>query len=283
MKYFYIIGNTEKTETDAVAGQIQSFLEARGAVCRICNAKDPRRSGYRYTDPQNIPADTECVITLGGDGTMIQAARDLAERNLAMIGINLGHLGYLAQIGRKEDLSGPLEDLLEDRFIREHRMMLQGTIRRQGKPDRQELAFNEIVITRQGALKLIRFRVRVNGELLGEYRADGMIIATPSGSTAYNLSAGGPIVEPHASLMILTPVCPHELSGRSIVLSAEDCIEVEVLGEEKQEFMAYFDGDTGTLLKSGDRVAVKRSPTDTVLIKRKGSSFLETLRQKLAK
>lgn len=161
-------------------------------------------------------------------------------------------------------------------------MMLKGNIFHDGALAKEDLALNEIVITRRENLRVLKFRIYVNGEYLSQYRADGMIAATPTGSTAYNLSAGGPIVEPNAQMMILTPICPHDLNGRSIVLSAQDVVEIEVLGNDDAGQVAVFDGDTTIYMKVGDRLRVERSEVETVLIKLKNISFLDNLRSKLA-
>ncbi len=244
--------------------------------------KDGRKEGYRYTDSCQVPEDTQCVITLGGDGTLIQAARDLAGRRIPMLGVNLGNLGYLTQVGRQEEMAGLLDDLMSDQYRLERRMMLKGIVLRKGTVIKEDLALNEVVIARREMLQLLKLRVFVNGEPLHQYQADGMIVATPTGSTAYNLSAGGPIVEPTANMTILTPICSHALNGRSIVLSSEDRIEIEVLGNQEKGQAAVFDGDTFVHLKVGDRLRIERSETETILVKLRAGSFLDNLRSKLA-
>ena len=236
---------------------------------------------FQYTDAHRVPLDTECVITLGGDGTLIQAARDLAGRQIPMVGVNLGNLGYLTQIGRQEDVEGLLDALLDGQYQLERRMMLKGSIFRKEILVKEDLALNEVVITRRETLRVLKFRIYVNGEYLSQYRADGMIAATPTGSTAYNLSAGGPIVEPNARMVILTPICPHDLNGRSIVLSAQDVVEIEVLGNDDAGQVAVFDGDQAVYMKVGDRIRIARSDIETILVKLKNISFLDNLRSKL--
>lgn len=138
------------------------------------------------------------MITIGGDGTLIQAARDLAGRNIPMVGVNRGHLGYLNQVSRQEDIAPVMDALLEDRYQLERRMMIRGTAYHEGKPALEDIALNEIAVTRQDPLKVLRYNVYVNDEYLNEYAADGVLVATPTGSTAYNLSAGGPVIAPAA-------------------------------------------------------------------------------------
>lgn len=301
MKHFYLIKNPEKDGVSQLAEEIRLYIEKRGGICLIqepagfcgenrkkrCTEPEGGNDGgqqihFQYTDACQVPKETECVITLGGDGTLIQGARDLAGRRIPMVGVNLGHLGYLTQIGCREDVEELLEGLLTDQYQLEQRMMLKGSIFREGEPMKEDLALNEIVITRRDNLRVLKFRIYVNGEYLSEYRADGMIVATPTGSTAYNLSAGGPIVEPNARMVILTPICPHALNGRSIVLSAEDRIEIEALGNDDLGQVAVFDGDTTIRMMVGDRILIERSQVETILVKLKNISFLDNLRSKLA-
>lgn len=286
MKHFYLIKNPEKDGVDQVAEEIRRYIEGRGGTCRIQQpgqslSRNPKKS-YQYTDACQVPEETECVITLGGDGTLIQAARDLAGRQIPMAGVNLGHLGYLTQIGSREDVEELLEALVSGQYQLESRMMLKGTVFHKGQPVKEDLALNEIVITRRENLRVLKFRIYVNGEYLSEYKADGMIAATPTGSTAYNLSAGGPIVAPGAQMTILTPICPHAFNGRSIVLPAQDQIQIEALGNDDSGQVAVFDGDITCHMMVGDRILIERSEVETVLVKLKNISFLDNLRSKLA-
>lgn len=283
MNSFYLIANSRKPETAEKAAYVKKYLEGRGCICYQKEAA-PLQPGtyYKYTDASRVPEDVQCVITLGGDGTMIQAARDLAGRNLPLLGINLGTLGYLTQIGREEEIATMLDDLIADRFQLEQRMMLDGKAYHKGICGFEDVALNEIVITRKDLLRVLTFYIHVNGEYLNQYKADGMIIATPTGSTAYNLSAGGPIVAPTASITILTPICPHTLNSRTVVLSAEDQIRIEIAGEESRGPVAVFDGDTTAELSAGDYIDIGKSEIQTTLVKLKHISFLDNLRNKMA-
>lgn len=283
MKQFYLIMNPEKEHVGEIAEGIFSYLEQRGCNCVIQGQNgDRKQKSYQYTDANQVPKETECIITLGGDGTLIQAARDLAGREIPIIGVNLGTLGYLTQISKKEDIPGMLDDLIADQYQIENRMMLTGSVYRDGTRIYEGLALNEIVVTRRELLKVLKFRIYVDGERLNEYAADGMIVATPTGSTAYNLSAGGPIVEPGAQMIVLTPICPHSLNVRSIVLPCEDLVEIEILGNESRKQVAVYDGDTTAELDIGDRIRIEKSEIQTRLIKLKHISFLDNLREKMA-
>ena len=282
MKEFFIIMNPEKQGAKETAQVIRDYLTSHGASCLIGKGDGRRGGDYHYTDASMVPPETECIITLGGDGTLIQAARDLAGRNIPMLGINRGTLGYLTQISRTEEIDTALDALLADEYHLEERMMLNGRAYSSTGRLYEDIALNEIVITRNERLKMLHFRVYVNHEFLNEYRADGLIAATPTGSTAYNLSAGGPIIVPDSTLMVLTPICSHALNARSIVMSADARIRIEILGDPGTSQAAVYDGDTAAELHSGDYIEIHRSETKTVLIKLKDVSFLDNLRNKMA-
>lgn len=283
MKHFYLIINKEKPGAGEMADYISGYLEERGAFCRRQDREETKPVGDgRYTDASRIPAGTECILTLGGDGTLIKAARDVAGMGFALAGINLGHLGYLAQVSREDELGPVLDELLADHCRLESRMMIEGRVYRGGEPIYQGIALNDIVITRKDALRVLKYQVYVNDSLLGAYTADGGILATPTGSTAYNLSAGGPIVAPNAEVIILTPICPHTLTTRSLVLSSGDRIRIQVMDEEASVSTAVFDGDTVAELSAGDWIEISRSQISTTLVKLKDISFLDNLRNKMS-
>lgn len=282
MKCFYLIVNTRKEYTTEKAIYIKQYLEERGCTCyyRDDNAVF-LPAGYKYTDPDAVSKQVECAITLGGDGTLIQAARELASKDIPLVGINMGHLGYLTQVGKDEEITTLLDCLISDNYHIESRMMLEGIAFHQGERFFENRALNDIVITRKGLLKVLKFCIYVNDQFLNSYKADGMIIASPTGSTAYNLSAGGPIVAPNAQMLVLTPICPHTMNTRSVVLSAEDRVKIEIEGYEGQEQAAVFDGDTMIDLQIGDYIQIERSKIRTRLVMIKNISFLDNLRNKM--
>ena len=282
MEHFFIITNENKDPGFEVTGQITSLLEAGGKRCtvRIEHAKE---SSERYTDSSHIPADADGVLVLGGDGTLLQAARDTIDRELPLLGVNLGTLGYLAEVERA-NLQEALKQLLLGAYTIEERMMVTGRIRKNGQWLPDEYALNDIVLTRKGPLQLIHFDITVNGQFLNRYGADGILVATPTGSTGYNMSAGGPIVEPGAKILLMTPICPHTLNSRSIVLSPEDEIGICV-GENRDGFRQIvevsFDGRHRVELSTGDQINIRRSDKTTRIIKLSKVSFLEVLHKKM--
>ncbi len=277
MRHFYVVANPHKPGTQETAKEIAHYLTAHGAVCAgMSDGKEARPPA------RQIPPETECVITLGGDGTLIQAARDLVERRLPLVGVNMGTLGYLTQISRGEALAPMLDALIADNFRLEERMMLEGEVTGGGRRV-TGIALNEIVLSRKAGMQPLRFALYVNGQYLNEYTADGMIVATPTGSTAYNLSAGGPIVTPEAELMVLTPICSHSLNSRSIVLSHQDTVSIRIRQQEGQSQMVVFDGDQAVELADDETLTIRRSKNGTSLIRLKDISFLDNLRNKMSR
>lgn len=270
MKRFYIITNDSKDPVHDLTNEVKSIIEEVGASAIVSVDED---------GVYNIPEDIECVITLGGDGTLIRATRDLHIYDIPFIGVNLGTLGYLTEIER-ENLRGDIFQLVHGETYIEERMMIRGQM-----GNSSEVALNDIVVTREGSLRSIRFQIYVNGAYLHSYKADGMIISTPTGSTGYSMSAGGPIVEPTASLFIVSPICSHSLNSRSIVLSSDDVIEI-VLGGGRDSSIetasVSFDGATTVPISTGDRVKITKADKRMKLLKLSRISFLETLSKKMA-
>ena len=288
MDKYCIITNIQKDTDFTVSNEIKTYLEEHGKICTILehgnqeNGKE--ENTYRYTNPQKVEPDTDCVLVLGGDGTLIQAARDLSGKNIPLLGVNFGTLGYLTGV-EKQNILPALDRLMADEYTLEKRMMLEGTVVSGGRLVKKDVALNDIVISRSGALKVIDFKIYVNGEFLNLYSADGIIISTPTGSTAYNMSAGGPIVSPQASLLVVTPTCPHTLNTRSIILSPEDKITIELCRDRSgsnEERMVSFDGDNSTKAYAMDTIEICRSGQYTNIIKLDKLSFLEILREKMS-
>lgn len=282
MEYFYIITNPTKDTDLKTAYFIKDYLLQKGKKC-VIDAGEAKGTLEGYTDKNKVAPDVDCVIVLGGDGTMLQAAVDLSERDIPFLGINLGTLGFLAEVN-VSDIESALDRLIKGEYQIENRMMLYGLSYREHVLKDNARALNDIVITRKGSLQIIYFNIYVNGQFLHRYHADGIIVATPTGSTGYNLSAGGPIVEPKASMILITPVCPHSMHNRSIVLSPDDEITVEIeSGREGdvQEVEAIFDGSHKVSLSTGERIEIKKSDKTTGIVKLSQVSFLEILHRKM--
>ncbi|MDO4344493.1 MAG: NAD(+)/NADH kinase [Eubacteriales bacterium] len=283
MNTFYIITNLLKDPQMKVAKHIQEYLEKQGRRCLIQEAlKTEGLQSYKYTDPAKVPAEVDCVLVLGGDGTMLQASRDLVERRIPLFGINLGTLGYLAEIGLKE-LEPALNKLLLDEYVLEERMMLEGSAFHAGKRVLSDIALNDIVIARSGRLRVIDFHIYVNNRFLNSYSADGIVVATPTGSTGYSLSVGGPIVSPAASMILITPIAPHTLTARSVILPDDAKVKVEIGQRNMQEEAeATFDGDTTVRMDCKDYIEIEKSARTVSFVKIDQVSFLEILRRKMS-
>ncbi|HIS30861.1 MAG TPA: NAD(+)/NADH kinase [Candidatus Limivivens intestinipullorum] len=284
MEKFFVITNAQKDPELTVTRGIKEYLEEKGKTCLIPEKNPAADAGYRYTDARLIPGDVDCVLVVGGDGTLLQASRDLRGRDIPLLGINMGTLGYLAEIDRG-GIRTALDRLIGGNYTVESRMMLSGCCERKGRVLLEDVALNDIVIGRCGRLRVVDFDIYVNGEFLNACSADGIIISTATGSTGYSLSVGGPIVSPEASLILISYIAPHTLNSRSIVLPADARVTVKVAGghtgaEEGAE--ASFDGDTSVRLALGDTVTVSRSELVTKMVKTNNVSFLEVLRRKMS-
>lgn len=276
MKNFLVVSNKEKDQGNRVADSIKEYLEGRGCVCTCEQVTHDNVSSQKLERAADKGA--ECVLVLGGDGTLIQVAGALAGRDTPLLGINLGTLGYLAEVER-DHIIPTLERLINDEYDIEERMMLcadtKGT---------EQAALNDIVITRLGDLRVVRYKLYVNAKCLATYDADGIIVSTPTGSTGYNMSAGGPIVEPCASIILVTPICPHTLNTRSVVLSADDEIRIEICESKyKHEHEAFVscDGALPINLAAGDFVDIRKAKGVTKIIKISKEGFLDILSRKL--
>ena len=228
MNKFCIIYNPEKENALEVVEKIKSYLKINKKECFIYeNNFKGKNNNFKYTDPEKVPNETECIIVIGGDGTFIHAARDLLLKNIPMIGINLGTVGYLTEI-EIFDIEDSLRKLINNDFNIEKRMIIEGAVYKNNKNIFKEVAVNEICLTRSSNLEIINFDVFVNNQHLNSYSADGIIVATPTGSTGYNMSAGEPIVEPSYDLLLLTPICSHSLCSKSIVISSYKNVKLQI-------------------------------------------------------
>lgn len=280
---FFIIANSEKDLKQEMAQYIQEYIRKKGGKCQIQSSDvADLDASYNYTDPNIIPKDTDVILVLGGDGTVIQAAHDVVDCDIPILGVNLGTLGYLAEIDRHNILPA-LDSLMAGNYEMEERMMLEG---RNGKDDEQtcQVALNDVVITRKGHLRVVKYHVYVNEQFLTSFQADGMIVATPTGSTGYSLSAGGPIVAPNAHMIVITPICPHTLNRASVVLEADDKIRITVESSDKSgtpEAVASFDAARGIELCGGESIEIQASGKTTGMIKISKDSFLQVLSKKM--
>ena len=275
MRNFYLIVNPTRDTGLEAAHKTETYLKKRN--CRYCINVTAESDEYdRYTDSSSIPDDTDCIQVLGGDGTLIQAARDVAGLDIPILGINTGRLGYLTDV-EKDEIIPALEAMIDDRYLVDERMMITGDILSGGRILCTDSSLNDIVVHRQGDMRVVEYNVHVNKKFLKRYRADGIIVSTPTGSTAYSLSAGGPIVEPGSKLFIITPICPHTLNSRSVVLSAEDEIYIST---GTRDIAVAFDGREISALPEDGGVRITRSEKVTKIVRLHDDSFLNVLHNK---
>ena len=282
MKYFFTVTNLKKDKDRSFTKEVKKYIEQKGGHC-TCYYSSGSKDEAERIDLKQIPGQTECILVLGGDGTLIRTARDLYELNLPMIGINLGTLGYLCEL-KRDRVKGALDEMMVGNYMLESRMMLEGHCVVDGEPQRIRTAFNDVIIHRGANPSVSNLILRVNGEYLHTYTGDGIVVATPTGSTAYNMSAGGPIVDPKAELLLVTPINSHSLNSKSIVLSAEDEIEIEVgtrNNETHESAEVSFDGDSPVQVHVGDKILIKKAEHSTNILKLNQRSFLEILGKKM--
>lgn len=278
MRRFILITNAYKDKNCRLSNQIIQYINKKGgtAKCLISN-EDEENNGYDLSD---IAPETECILVLGGDGTLIRAATKVLSLHIPLIGINLGTLGYLCEL-EESTVFEALDHLLNDSYMSEKRIMLTG--HKVGQAENR-VALNDVVIHSNQNLQMLSLNVYVNGEFLSTYHSDGIIIATPTGSTGYNMSAGGPIVDPKGNMILLTPINAHNLNSKSIVLGPDDVVEIEMKSRRRQKdecACVSFDGDPYVHLYVGDRIVIKKASDFTTVCKINKRSFLEILSKKM--
>lgn len=266
---------TKKQKGDALeAGQaLRAWLQGRGLdAYHLENEPEPHIPA--------LPDDIDFIVVMGGDGTILSVARHYGQRGVPILGVNMGGMGFLTEISRDELYPCLERHILPKKYEVEERSLLTAALFRQGQPCWQENVLNDAVINKGALARIAELTTWIDGEYLTVYRADGLIVATPTGSTAYNLSAGGPIVYPTLRHLILVPICPHTLSNRPIILP--DTVTVAVTLDDKvQDLYLTLDGQVGQALKPGDRLEIRRASFQLKLVKSPYRSHFEVLRTKL--
>ena len=225
-----------------------------------------------------LGAHADMAIVAGGDGTMLNAARQLARYRVPLVGVNQGRLGFMTDIARSDMLTA-MDDLLDGRFVAETRMLLEAEILRDERSVAAHLALNDVVVDKGAIGRMIEFGLAVDGEFIYHLRADGLIVATSTGSTAYALSANGPILHPQVSAIALVPLCPHALTNRPILVGDRNEIEIRIV--HGTDSRVHFDGQVTVDLENGDCVRIRRSEYSICLLHPPGHSYFAMLRQKL--
>ena len=280
IKRIGLVGHSEKVSCSDVISRAVRLIRAqsRQVCCDVATAESAGIKVETCADATALAARVDLLLVFGGDGTMLRAARHVAGSATPILGVNIGRLGFLTAVPSRE-LARALRHIWEGRFTLESRALIEASARCEGRVIGQA-ALNDIVISRGQVSRLIQLDVDVDGEPLTCYRGDGLIVSSPTGSTAYSLAAGGALVSPTADVFALTPICPHTLSNRSLILPLTSTIRIRALGP-KQSTVLSADGDVLAELAEGDVVTIRRSRRSVRLVQLANSSFFEALRQKL--
>jgi NAD+ kinase len=285
MRRVGVIVKTAQPDAIRVLCELVVWLSGRGLTLvgepKIERAEIEIETGCRVEveEPEAFAGGVDLLIVLGGDGTMIRAARMIGESTVPVLGINYGSLGYLAEF-RTEELFPALESILANDYRLDARVMLDIEVVRGEERRAHGRVLNDAVINKSALARIIEIEARLNGQFVNAFRADGLIVSTPTGSTAYNLSAGGPVIYPSMEAVVLTPICPFTLSNRPIVVPDSALIEV-CIKTPKEEVAITLDGQVGFPLEIGDRVLIRKSRTTFNIVQPTNRNYFEVLRDKL--
>jgi NAD+ kinase len=280
---FGIAGNIRKEGVTGIARKLLQRFEAEGvdyvlekSLAEALRKRSKVKLSVKTVPESKLPGESDILISLGGDGTILRLARQVAEHGTPILGVNLGKLGFLTEASL-EDLDVCLEEILRGDYFIVERMMLQAAI---GGKSKSYLALNDIVVDKFGTSRVLDLETHVNGEYLGTFTADGIILSTPIGSTAYALANGGPIVTPHNRLIVISPICPHTLTARPVIVPEDSLINIKI-ASPRYKVRLTADGQDEVLLRPPTEIRVKKAKQMTRLVKRKNTSYYDVLRKKL--
>ncbi len=279
MNRILIIPNPERDPGLLYTKEALACLKNQTVV--VSEAFAPMLDGLATPVPADaLYRDVELVIALGGDGTLLTAAREAAVYDLPVLGVNLGHLGFLAEV-EKHEIAESMARLCAGQFTVENRMMLRAVLKRADGETLTFNALNDIVVSRSQSSRLIDLNLYINREFVDDYKADGMIVATPTGSTAYSMSAGGPILDPAVKSFVITPICPHKLYAKTVVVPDHVEITMTISNQNPRSAVVNCDGQGNAVFSEGDVLSLKRSDYTARLVKINGSRFYSVLHHKL--
>lgn len=275
-----IVAKTSSPHSDEVMKKLVPWLTARGVKVRMQEDYRGLADGDAIAVPrEHVPDGVDMVLVLGGDGTLLSVARLLEGTDRPILGINLGSLGFLTELG-VDELFGSLERVLEGEFVIEPRVRLEVSLHRGGKQIAHYRVLNDVVINKGALARIINLEAYVDEHKVTNYQADGLIVSTPTGSTAYSLAAGGPIIEPTLDVILVSPICPHTLTNRPLVIPGGSSVELCLLSDSGAVFLTL-DGQEGTRLSQGDCVRVRTSEMKVNLIRTGSRNFYDVLSTKL--
>ncbi len=279
-----VLARPDLKEAGPTVAALVAWLSGKGA--RVCLDDATAAlggaslgAGCLVASGRDMAGLVDALVVLGGDGTLLAASR-LLEKPIPVLGVNFGSLGFLTEI-TLDDLYPALEGVLAGRYEHEDRRLLRAVVHRKGRPDVTADVLNDVVITKAGPSRIIEVDVTVDGSFVSSFRADGIIVSSPTGSTAYNLAAGGPILHPTLPAVVITPICPHMLTNRPLVVCDEARVEVRLRAGRDVEVYAALDGQETFAFSDGDHVAVTGSPRRLKLVKAPGRDYYAVLRTKL--
>lgn len=275
-----LVGKYDNPEMHDSVCALAEFLQTRGHAVLLASQTAERLNlqNCPTRSLHDLATESDVVVVMGGDGTMLSIARELAPHGVPLIGINQGRLGFLTDI-TVEDMYDAIAEILSGQYVAEERILLNGQVRRNDEKVFEATAFNDVVLGKGGSGRLIDLEISINSEFVYSQRADGLVVTTPTGTTAYALSAGGPIVHPTLEAVALVPICPHTLSARPIVVSSHSRIELHLTYAD--DARVHFDGQHHFDLQSGDHVWITRANRPVTLLHPHSYSYYDTLRQKL--
>ena len=278
-----IVSNTRKPDHKEILAEFLDWLEGMHAEFLVDEALKPHfaPSQLKFCPSEELGKRCDVLLSFGGDGTLLSTARAVAETETPILGVNTGGLGYLAEISPRQ-LIEKFRDFLEGKYSIEKRMLLEARVSPPlaSEPEKTYFALNDIVVDKGQSSRIIRLRTTIDGDFFNIYRGDGLIISTPTGSTAYSLSAGGPILEPTMQGVIINPICPHTLGHRPVVIASDKVIEIET-DPRYSDQVFYCDGFQEMILPQKAKIRVQKSQRVVRLIRMTGNHFYLTLREKL--
>jgi NAD+ kinase len=279
MKKIALFAKVHDPRCQVVAGELIPWLEARGYIPLVEAHLARHLEWPKGLASETIPDEADLVIVLGGDGTLISVARLVGDRRIPILGINLGSLGFLTEI-TVDELYPALEACLAGEYQTSERMMLHIIVEREGQTIAEHRVLNDVVINKGALARIIDLEATINGFYLTTFKADGLIISSPTGSTGYCLSANGPIIHPSLECIVITPICPHTLTNRPIVVDRNAEITLTLQSQHEDVFLTL-DGQVGVEMKMGDVVRIMKAVSKTRLVISENRDFFEVLRTKL--
>lgn len=273
LSHVTIVANGLKNESERLAVEIETFLGERGI-------RNKTIMTYQSSAGMEIPYETDLVISLGGDGTVLSVARKVHELGRLILPVNLGTFGYITEIS-KDEWREELENLMDGKSVISRRLMLRVAIERKGRRIFSSYALNEAAISSSGTSKVVKLELFLDKTRAGIFKADGLIVATPTGSTGYSLAAGGPILSSELSAFIITPICPFTLSNRPLVTDSASHVKIQVMEGQRTDLVLTVDGQVSEKLEEGDVVEIEKSRSKTLLVSSNKRNYMEVIRDKL--